>query len=90
MCLNDTYPFCQQPLSDNCHSICFSKPVLWAATPAAIFCFTLPLLKEIFIDFLRQTAAVFVVRMGVEICYHSGLRMSSTTLHRLDAAAADL
>ena len=33
MCLNDTYPFCQQPLSDNCHSICFSKPVLWAATP---------------------------------------------------------
>ena len=33
MCLNDTYPFCQQPLSSNCHSICFSKPVLWAATP---------------------------------------------------------
>ena len=33
MCLNDTYPFCQQPLSGNCHSICFSKPVLWAATP---------------------------------------------------------
>ena len=32
MCLNDTYPFCQQPLSGNCHSICFSKPVLWAAT----------------------------------------------------------
>ena len=32
MCLNDTYPFCQQPLSDNCHSICFSKPVLWTAT----------------------------------------------------------
>lgn len=29
MCLNDTYPFCQQPLSGNCHSICFSKPVLW-------------------------------------------------------------
>ena len=23
MCLNDTYPFCQQPLSGNCHSICF-------------------------------------------------------------------
>ena len=35
MCLNDTYPFCQQPLSDNCHSICFSKPVLWTATPPA-------------------------------------------------------
>lgn len=33
MCLNDTHPFCQQPLSDNCHSICFSKPVLWTATP---------------------------------------------------------
>ena len=33
MCLNDTYPFCQQPLSGNCHSICFSKPVLWTATP---------------------------------------------------------
>ena len=33
MYLNDTYPFCQQPLSSNCHSICFSKPVLWAATP---------------------------------------------------------
>lgn len=32
MCLNDTYPFCQQPLSGNCHSICFSKPVLWTAT----------------------------------------------------------
>lgn len=33
MCLNDTYPFCQQLLSGNCHSICFSKPVLWTATP---------------------------------------------------------
>ena len=32
MCLNDTYPFCQQPLPGNCHSICFSKPVLWTAT----------------------------------------------------------
>ena len=32
MCLNDTYPFCQQPLSGNCHSICFSKPVLWTTT----------------------------------------------------------
>ena len=37
MCLNDTYPFCQQPLSGNCHSICFSKPVLWAATPRGSF-----------------------------------------------------
>ena len=37
MCLNDTYPFCQQPLSDNCHSICFLKPVLWTATPRAFF-----------------------------------------------------
>ena len=37
MCLNDTYPFCQQPLSGNCHSICFSKPVLWTATPGAAF-----------------------------------------------------
>ena len=37
MCLNDTYPFCQQPLSSNCHSICFSKPVLWAATPPRSF-----------------------------------------------------
>ena len=37
MCLNDTYPFCQQPLSGNCHSICFSKPVLWAATPRRFF-----------------------------------------------------
>lgn len=37
MCLNDTYPFCQQPLSGNCHNICFSKPVLWAATPRASF-----------------------------------------------------
>lgn len=37
MCLNDTYPFCQQPLSGNCHSICFSKPVLWTATPSGAF-----------------------------------------------------
>ena len=37
MCLNDTYPFCQQPLSGNCHSICFSKPVLWTATPGGFF-----------------------------------------------------
>ena len=37
MCLNDTYPFCQQPLSGNCHSICFSKPVLWTATPCSCF-----------------------------------------------------
>ena len=37
MCLNDTYPFCQQPLSGNCHSICFSKPVLWTATPGRLF-----------------------------------------------------
>ena len=37
MCLNDTYPFCQQPLSGNCHSICFSKPVLWTATPGLSF-----------------------------------------------------
>ena len=37
MCLNDTYPFCQQPLSSNCHSICFSKPVLWTATPRRSF-----------------------------------------------------
>ena len=39
MCLNDTYPFCQQPLSGNCHSICFSKPVLWTATPTGSFLF---------------------------------------------------
>lgn len=39
MCLNDTYPFCQQPLSGNCHSICFSKPVLWTATPQGRFLF---------------------------------------------------
>lgn len=32
MCLNGTYPFCQQPLSGNCHMICFVKPVLWTAT----------------------------------------------------------
>ena len=25
-------PFCQQPLSGNCHIICFVKPVLWTAT----------------------------------------------------------
>lgn len=37
MCLNDTYPFCQQPLSGNCHSICFSKPVLWTATSRRFF-----------------------------------------------------
>ena len=37
MCLNDTYPFCQQPLSGNCHSICFSKPVLWTTTAAHRF-----------------------------------------------------
>ena len=37
MCLNDTYPFCQQPLSGNCHSICFSKPVLWTATSRVVF-----------------------------------------------------
>ena len=37
MCLNDTYPFCQQPLSGNCHSICFSKSVLWTATPWVSF-----------------------------------------------------
>ena len=33
------YPFCQQPLSGNCHSICFSKPVLWTATPKRCFSF---------------------------------------------------
>ena len=37
MCLNDTYPFCQQPLSGNCHSICFSKPVLWTTTTGRSF-----------------------------------------------------
>ena len=37
MCLNGTYPFCQQPLSGNCHSICFSKPVLWTATRGCSF-----------------------------------------------------
>ena len=37
MCLNDTYPFCQQPLSGNCHSICFSKPVLWTAAACVSF-----------------------------------------------------
>lgn len=45
MCLNDTYPLCQQPLSDNCHSICFSKPVLWTATPRVLL-FLLPLVKR--------------------------------------------
>ena len=25
-------PFCQRPLSGNCHIICFVKPVLWTAT----------------------------------------------------------
>lgn len=43
MCLNDTYPFCQQPLSGNCHSICFSKPVLWTATSGRAFFRFLPL-----------------------------------------------
>ena len=43
MCLNDTYPFCQQPLSGNCHSICFSKPVLWVATSGCPFLFGLKL-----------------------------------------------
>ena len=38
MCLNDTYPFCQQPLSGNCHSICFSKPVLRTTTTGVFFC----------------------------------------------------
>ncbi len=42
MCLNDTYPFCQQPLSGNCHSICFSKPVLWTATPRWVLCLLVP------------------------------------------------
>ena len=37
MCLNDTYPLCKQPLSGNCHSICFSKPVLWTATSPRSF-----------------------------------------------------
>lgn len=46
MCLNDTYPFCQQPLSGNCHSICFSKPVLWTATPGASFFCPLMLRKR--------------------------------------------
>ena len=32
MCPNGTYLFCQQPLSGNCHIICFVKPVLWTAT----------------------------------------------------------
>ena len=42
MCLNDTYPFCQQSLSGNCHNICFSKPVLWTATPFVILIFSEP------------------------------------------------
>ena len=37
MCLNGTYPFCQQPLSGNCHIICFVKPVLWTATRGVFF-----------------------------------------------------
>ena len=28
-------PFCQQPLSGSCYSICFLKPVLWAVDPRA-------------------------------------------------------
>lgn len=28
-------PFCQQPLSGNCHIICFVKPVLWTAPATA-------------------------------------------------------
>lgn len=51
MCLNDTYPFCRQPLSGNCHSICFSKPVLWTATTyqilfSFIHCFPLSIHKS--------------------------------------------
>ena len=38
MCLNGTYPFCQQPLSGNCHIICFMKPVLWTAASGGAFC----------------------------------------------------
>ena len=39
MCLNDTYPFCQQPLSDNCHSI-FFKNLFYGQLPhrAYLFC----------------------------------------------------
>ena len=29
-------PFCQQPLSGSCYSICFLKPVLWAVDPSAL------------------------------------------------------
>ena len=58
MCLNDTYPFCQQPLSGNCHSICFSKPVLWTATTCgkAVWKDALLLLLTFFQKLLRRCA----------------------------------
>ena len=46
MCLNDTYPFCQQPLSGNCHSICFSKPVLWTATSRQLLSYSRTALQD--------------------------------------------
>jgi len=49
-----------------------------------------PLLEEIRLYLLRQPAALLVVGMGVQICYHTGLCVASIALHRLDVSAADL
>ena len=49
-----------------------------------------PFPEEIRLHLLRQAAALLVVGMGVQICYHTGLGMAGITLHRLDVPAANL
>lgn len=47
-------------------------------------------MEEVFLHFLSQSAAIFVVGVGVEVSNHSGLGMSRVALYRFDIAAADL
>ena len=53
------------------------------------YCF-LPFLKEIFLYFLSQMAAVLIMIMGIEVGHHPRLGMTRITLDDLDVAAADL
>ena len=68
MCLNDTYPLCQQPLSDNCHSICFSKPVLWTATRRAAL-------------LILHTEISHVLRISY-VLYSTGANRATRTVYR--------
>lgn len=47
-------------------------------------------MEEIRLYLLRQPAALLVVGMGVQICYHTGLCVAGIALHRLDVSTADL